>query len=132
MGEDLVTKVRQKQTALPDCLIPVPLHSFRLVNRGFNQALELARFLSRKFSIPIDSRLIKRTRHTDPQFDLPHKARQANVRKAFQLKGIPIYKSVAIVDDIVTSGATANELAGLLKQAGINDVSVWALARAKR
>jgi len=129
LGEELIKQIQERQETLPDCLVPVPLHRHRLQHRGFNQALELARLLGKGLAVHVDSGIAKRTRATRPQFEFPYKARQANVRKAFALKHRPAYESVAIVDDIITSGATANELALLFKQAGVKRVFVWALAR---
>ncbi len=129
VGEGLIRLLKARQEDPPKRLIPVPLHGQRLMQRGFNQSLELARLLGRRLAIKIDPGLVRRIRATAPQFELSPKARQANVRGAFALRRPPPYESVAIVDDIVTSGATVNELARLLKRAGVKDISVWALAR---
>jgi len=129
LGEELIRQIQGQAESLPDCLIPVPLHRHRLRQRGFNQALELARHLGKRLRLGVDSGIVRRTRATSPQFELPHKARRANVRGAFALQGQPVYESLAIVDDIVTSGATVDELALLFKRAGVRRVFVWALAR---
>lgn len=128
LGSELVLRIQQRNDCLPDCLIPVPSHSFRLMQRGFNQALELARFIGNELCLSVDYSLAKRARSTTPQYDLPYKARRNNVKNAFIIRKKCNYDSVAIVDDIITSGATAEELARLLKQSGVAKISVWSLA----
>ena len=129
LGEELLRQIQSQQERRPDCLVAVPLHRHRLRHRGFNQSLELARLLGRRLAVQVDPGIVKRIRATRPQFELPYKARRANVRCAFALRQRPVYESVALVDDIITSGATADELAFLFKQAGTRQVFVWALAR---
>ena len=119
-----------KSADMPDCIVPVPLHYFRLVERGFNQSLELSRLLGRQLQLPVDHGLLKRNRATVPQSSLAPEKRAMNVRRAFSLSGQPRYRCVALVDDIITSGATANEIARLLKNSGIKQVFVWSLAHA--
>lgn len=113
----------------PEVIIPVPLHSSRLRRRGYNQALELARGLSRRFCIPLDYRAGRRILPTLPQAGLSGKTRRTNLRGAFSVReGLP-YRHVAIVDDVVTTGSTLGELARALKQRGIIRIDAWALAR---
>jgi len=115
----------------PQVLIPVPLHPKRMRNRGFNQAMELARPISRKLRIPIDTRLCVRSRHTHEQSQLSIQDRKRNVRRAFALhSGARPYRHVAIIDDVVTTGQTVNELARILKKTGIIRVDVWSCCRA--
>lgn len=130
LSEPLIEKVKKCDYVLPDCMIPVPLHPRRLMRRGFNQSLELARIISKDTGLDVDFRLLKRTRITVPQFTLSQKQRKTNVKNAFQLRYKPPYRSVAVVDDVITSGATANEIARLLKNTGVERVSIWALAHA--
>jgi ComF family protein len=113
-----------------DCIIPVPLHPRRLRERGFNQALELARPIARQLGLDIDTRHCQRLRHTDGQADLPLSRRHANVRHAFSANKATDWQHVAIIDDVMTSGQTANSLARALKQTGIDTVSVWSCCRA--
>ncbi len=114
----------------PALLLPVPLHDRRLRSRGFNQALELARRLGRRLDIPVNTRILRRCRDTPPQHEMPARARRANVRGAFEmLEELPT-PHVALVDDVLTTGNTAAELARLLKRAGAARVEVWAVARA--
>lgn len=113
----------------PDCLLPVPLHPQRLRERGFNQALELARHLSPHSGIPIATGLALRRRHTATQSLLNGPARRRNMRDAFVINGTPP-PHVMLVDDVVTTGSTVNELARCLLDAGAKRVDVWACARA--
>jgi len=113
---------------LPNCIIPVPLHPTRLRERGFNQAWEIARGPARHLGLPIDNAGCVRTRATVPQTELKAKARQRNPRGAFAVVG-QVPECVALVDDVVTTGATVGELARVLKQAGVQRVEVWAAAR---
>jgi ComF family protein len=113
----------------PELIVPVPLHSRRLRVRGFNQALEIARPLAKAFGIALADNICQRQRDTQPQSELPAEQRAGNVRNAFQMRGDLPAKHVAIVDDVVTTGATVNELARLLKQRGAESVQIWAVAR---
>ena len=117
---------------LPECLIPVPLHARRLAGRGFNQALEVARSASESIGVPVLSGCIRRSIATRAQTELPAKQRKRNMQGAFEWvhSGALKYHHVAIVDDVVTTGATVMELAGLLRGSGISQVDIWACARA--
>lgn len=117
------------QATLPDLLVPVPLHPARMRQRGFNQALELAKPLSRRFRIPIDHRSCRRTLQTRPQHELKQRQRRRNIRGAFQVTVPLTARHVALIDDVVTTGNTVNEVARVLKQAGVARVDVWAVAR---
>lgn len=114
----------------PDCLIPVPLHLRRLRERGYNQSLEIARLLGNTLSIPVDDRLCQRTHYTAPQSGLSAKDRRRNIKKAFSLTGPCPYQHIAIVDDVITTGQTVSELAGLLRRHGAENIEVWSVARA--
>lgn len=112
----------------PEALIPVPLHASRLRQRGFNQALELARYWGRCRGIPVSPQLI-RIRATRIQSGLPAGERLTNVTGAFRVSGeVPAH--VALVDDVVTTGSTTAEAARALRLAGAGRVDVWCLARA--
>lgn len=113
----------------PELIIPVPMHPGRQRKRGFNQALEIARPLARYFNVPLAADICERHLDTAPQSELPAKRRAANIRNAFRLRGPLTAKHIAIVDDVMTTGATANELARLLKRHGAERVQVWVLAR---
>ena len=120
----------------PSLLLPVPLSDARLRERGYNQAWELARRMARLLRCPADARLLLRVRDTPHQLAFPPAQRAGNVRAAFaveprrsaELRG----RSVALVDDVMTTGATAAEIARVLLQAGAAQVQVWAVARTPR
>jgi ComF family protein len=114
----------------PECLVPVPLHWRRLVTRGYNQALELARPLGRELGVPLETGVCRRSRYTEPQTGLSARDRARNVRSAFRVARALPYRHVALVDDVLTTGSTARELARVLLSTGAASVEVWALARA--
>jgi ComF family protein len=117
----------------PDALLPVPLHPSRLRERGYNQALELARPLARQFGIALRADLLVRRRATSTQSNLDAAARRRNLRGAFAIvENIALPTHVAIVDDVMTTGATLRECAKTLLRAGVARVDVWALARAPK
>jgi len=115
----------------PDVLLPVPLANKRLRQRGFNQAAMLARWLSQSLDLPCEERVLRRIKDTDAQQDLDAKARKGNLRNAFNLMPDAQIKDrhLALVDDVLTTGATAQALARLLMNAGAARVDVYCLAR---
>lgn len=131
LGGMLVSAIRQHETALPDCILPVPLYSTRLRRRGFNQSIELARPVASAFRLPLEIQSVIRRRDTHSQTGLDKKQRRRNIRGAFETVKSMDYKHVAILDDVVTTTSTVNELARLLKRAGVRRVDVWSIARAK-
>lgn len=116
-----------------DLIIAMPMHPKRLQERGFNQALEIAKLLSKKLQIPLDYTSCIRNKLTPPQASLPLKERIKNIRGVFSvnevhpsnLKGLKI----ALIDDVMTTGASLNELAKTLKKAGASHVECWVIAR---
>lgn len=108
----------------------MPLHPKRYRERGFNQSIEIARHLARRFDIPLDLYSAVRSQDTLHQAGLPAKQRLKNMRGAFRLQKTLQADHVAIVDDVMTTGATVSALAGVLKQAGVGRVDVWVCARA--
>ena len=114
----------------PDLLIPMPLAPRRLRERGFNPALELARTLARTQDCTLTIDLCRRVIETPPQALLPWSARARNVRRAFVCDGNLRGLTVAVVDDVLTTGATLDELARVLKRAGAARVEGWVVARA--
>jgi ComF family protein len=127
MGELLYQAVRHQD--LPDCLIAVPLHIRRQRQRGFNQALEIARTCARRLALPLDCTSLARTTATRAQTRLTARERQKNPRGAFRIVRNIQAKHIALIDDVVTTGSTVNEIAKLLKSAGIRRVDIWAVAR---
>jgi ComF family protein len=129
LGHLLQEALAHRTTPLPEALLPVPLHSKRLAERGFNQALEIARIVSKTLSIPVLVNAVQRSRATPPQVSLDAKARRGNVRGAFRLQQSLQAKHVAIMDDVITTGSTVAEVAQVLKMSGVEEVEIWALAR---
>lgn len=113
-----------------DVIVPVPLSAARLRERGFNQALEMARPLARSLGLPLAAGLLTRVRETVPQSGLPWRVRHRNVRRAFACTGILEGKTVILIDDVMTTGATLNAAARALKDAGAARVVNWVAARA--
>lgn len=127
---ELLGKRLAAEPALPQAILPVPLHPNRLRSRGYNQALEIARHLSRNLAIPVLQHALMRTRDTAPQSAQSAGQRRRNVRGAFALKTAVPYPHIAIVDDVMTSGHTVSEIARLLRTAGVEKIEVWCVARA--
>ncbi len=128
LGRFMADAIAQGLEQRPDCILPVPLHNRRLRERGYNQALELARPVSRHLGIPLANDLVVREAATAAQSSLHKKERQKNIRGAFATVG-ELPDHIAILDDVVTTGSTVNELARVLRRAGAKRVVVWACAR---
>ncbi|MEW5862801.1 MAG: ComF family protein [Pseudomonadota bacterium] len=129
LGELLAAAVAAGGAPRPDCVVPVPLARSRLVARGCNQAMEIARAAARALAVPVRPELCERVRETPAQVDLPLARRAANVRGAFACPGLAAGLSIAVVDDVMTSGATLDEIARTLKAAGAARVVSWVVAR---
>lgn len=115
---------------LPDVVIPVPLHKTRLRERGYNQALELAKPLTKKLAIPLDYLSCVRSKATVPQTQIPADQRLHNVKDAFTVLDPAIKdKHIAIVDDVVTTGHTVRALSETLLRQGARRVDVWCCAK---
>jgi ComF family protein len=140
LGEALSSLLRSAQeraaSPVPQLLLPVPLSTQRLRERGFNQAWELTRRVARALHAEADAHLLLRVRDTPHQLALPPEQRAANVRGAFAVEPLRraelAGRSVAVIDDVLTTGATFAEIARVLKQAGASRVEAWALARTPR
>lgn len=113
-----------------DRVVAMPLHRSRLAERGFNQSLEIARHVARLSGIAPDPGAIRRVLHTAPQVDLPLDARARNVRGAFHCPAPLPGRALLVIDDVMTSGATLDELARTLKAAGAARVVNLVVARA--
>ena len=115
----------------PHLLVPVPLHSRRLLRRGFNQSREIARLLSSRHGLPIDQHCLRRIRRTTPQMELGREQRADNIRGAFEAREARVgARNILLIDDIMTTGSTLEECARILLRAGANRVDVLVLARA--
>jgi ComF family protein len=109
-----------------DCVVPVPLSPARLRDRGYNQAVEIARHLARD---RLELELCARDRDTPAQMELPYAERKRNVRGAFRCSRAIPGARIAVVDDVMTTGATLDEIAMTLKAAGAARVVNWVVAR---
>ena len=115
----------------PEAIVPIPLHPRRLRHRGYDQALLLGRSVAKRCDIPCRT-LLDRTQHTVPQSHLPARARQTNVRGVFALHAPSkvAYRHIALIDDVMTTGATVSAAARCLRQCGVARVDAWICARA--
>ncbi|MDR7268887.1 ComF family protein [Pelomonas saccharophila] len=131
--ERLNTALNAAEVEAPDWLLPVPLSVERLRDRGYNQSHELAKALARRRGLRCEPELLLRVRHNAVQAGLKLEDRAANVRGVFAVEPVRAAKlrgsSVALLDDVMTSGATLFELAGVLLQAGVMSVQAWVIAR---
>ena len=121
-----------KNIELPDALVPVPLHRKRLRQRGFDQALELAKGIARGKSLNLRSDILTRIRHTSAQTDLNAVERRKNCKDAFVLNTHSLPEHIALLDDVMTTGTTVSECARVLKKAGVKQVDIWVMARVPR
>lgn len=128
LTDEVISALSREPWRRPDLLIPSPMHPVRQRQRGFNQAEEIAEHLSRNIAVPWSVTLLKRHRTSAPQSGLNRRERLANLRGCFHVTGTPPAR-IALVDDVITTGATARVLAGELIRAGAREVEVWALAR---
>ena len=129
LGTLLGRRLRERGRPRVDAIVPVPLHAAREARRGYNQAGEIAAFVARELGLPVHDRLARRVRDTAEQAALPAIARRANVSGAFEVQGLPPL-AVAIVDDVLTTGATVEALGKALRRAGCRRIEVWAVAKA--
>lgn len=113
----------------PDRLIPMPLHASRIRERGFNHATEIARDVAKRLGLPLDTATAQRIRDTPPQMGLKHDARRRNMRGAFTCSGNIQGQHIALIDDVMTTGTSLDELAATLKRAGAREVTCWVVAR---
>jgi ComF family protein len=126
---------RRAQSALdvlPEALLPMPLHRARLRQRGFNQSLMLASYLSKALQIPLNTQHAQRIHDTPHQTGRSAQQRRRNMKGAFHFENAHHYRHLAIVDDVVTTGSSVSELTRQLKRAGVQRVDVWSLARAEK
>lgn len=131
LGSLMAERLARRALPLPELLIPVPLHPRRLQQRGYNQALELGRAISRRLDVGLSPGLAQRVAATPAQTRLSAAERRRNVRGAFSVGPGVRGKRVAILDDVITTGATSGELARAVRVAGARSVEIWAAARAE-
>ena len=115
--------------SMAEAIIPVPLHPKRFRQRKYNQAFLVANEISKSLKVPILTNVCERVHYTVPQTELTGKKRRKNTKAAFYSKGLLDFQHIAIVDDVITTGATVNNLAKSLKQANPHiTIDVWAIA----
>jgi len=131
LGRWMAQFARDRGVTMPEFLIPVPLHASRVRERGYNQSVEIARVIGGILNIPVSPHLYKRTMNTLPQSAVSASLRARNLKGAFSFTGrrksLPAH--VVLIDDVITTGATVNELASMLRENGIGRVDAWAAAR---
>lgn len=130
LGLLLTEVIWHQNQSLPQAIIPMPLHPRRYQVRGFNQSIAVARVVAQQLQLPLLLTTCIRHKDTQQQSRLTRKQRQNNVRGSFRVVKPLIATHVAIIDDVMTTGATAHELATVLKQAGAQRVDVWLCSRA--
>jgi ComF family protein len=128
----MISFIEQHQIPIKnfDCLIPIPIHPVKRREREFNQTELLCRLLEKKFDVPVCTKILTRPKNTAPQAFLEEKERWTNVQGTFRIRNPLEFKnkSVLLIDDLMTTGATACEAAKACKQAGAAKVSVLTLA----
>jgi len=131
LADLMIERAVDDAPARPDLIVAVPLHVSRLRERGYNQAFELAKPVAGTLGVPIARDGLARIRATPAQTGLDAAARRRNLRGAFAVpRGASLPKHIALLDDVVTTGATVRECARVLRRAGVERIDVWALARA--
>jgi ComF family protein len=131
MGKIMIGAWQRSGLPEMDLIVPVPLHTRRQAERGYNQSVLLARSLGRSVGVPVGEQILIRQRATRPQVGLDQAERQRNVEGAFACRGPVTGKTLAVVDDVCTTGATLEACADALKAAGAASVWGFTLARAR-
>lgn len=134
LAQEMIRAVRNRGIPMPDTLVPVPLHRSRFLTRPFNQSEVLARHIGKALNLPVSTHLLYRNRRTRAHSGLDAASRRLNIKGAFRLRkpGKPGTKLryLALVDDVLTTGATLTECTRTMKTSGVERVSVWVAARA--
>lgn len=130
LGTLMARQIIHDAIALPDYIIPMPLHISRLRSRGYNQAELIAQNLAQHLSLPLKTDLLQRTQHTTPQSQLSAIERKQNIQQAFFTQMSCADQHIAIIDDVVTTTSTARSAAHALKDAGARRVDIWGFSRA--
>ena len=126
-----LSKQSLKSSSKNRIVIPVPSHDSRIRQRGFNAVNELVKVLKKGCQFEYQDKLVKRIKNTQSQTGKTKAQRRKNVSNAFEINQFINAEHVLIIDEVVTTGATVNELSRCLKQAGVRKVSVWAMARTR-
>jgi ComF family protein len=131
LGQLLVDRIikHYSEQCLPEYIIPIPLHCNRLKERGYNQALELARPISKTLGIPIEYTSCQRVIATQPQTSLSAEQRNKNIRNAFQVAAEFNTNHVAVIDDVITTSSTMTEFCNTLRKRNIAKIDVWCIAK---
>lgn len=129
LGQLFAQKLGRRALPLPELIVPVPLHCRRLLVRGYNQSLELALTIRRSLEIQVEAGLARRVRATPDQIGQSRSQRQKNLRGAFSVDARVAGKHIALLDDVMTTGATLAELAHVARRAGATRIEAWAIAR---
>jgi ComF family protein len=129
LAELIVQQVQQQRLPLPELLLPAPSHAHKLRQRGFNPAAELATVVGKRLHLPVDKRALSCNTALASQKTLSRKQRSLNVDGGFSLQHSLSVQRVALIDDVLTTGATTRALAYLLREHGVHDIQVWTVAR---
>lgn len=135
LARQLADSIRQQQIALPDLIVPVPLHQQKQQQRGYNQAGVIAHLVGKRLKVPVRHDLISKIREPKQQKGLSRSGRQQNLQRAFRierqaLRSLPQpAHHIVLVDDVITTGSTLNQLAKQLRSSGMERVDGWAIAR---
>lgn len=129
LGDLFAVALAERGDPVPDCIVPTPLHPKRLRERGFNQAVELARAAARRFRIPLLMNGLRRVRYTLPQTQLDARSRRINPLGAFALGDSLPGLRVALMDDVITTASTMAECARVLRSGGATMIEAWAVGR---
>ena len=130
--DHFVGALKNNMASMPDVIIPMPLAKKRLATRGFNQAALLAREIGKRLNVKVESHGLLRVRETPPQAGLNRSARLENMKGAFDCAQNLAGQRIALVDDVMTTGATMSDAARALKKQGATKIAAWAIARASR
>ncbi|MGD9842838.1 MAG: double zinc ribbon domain-containing protein [Steroidobacteraceae bacterium] len=131
LGELLAQHLEKYHSgAWPECIVPVPLHAQRYQQRGYNQVIEVGRYLQHRIDVPLRLDLIKRIRPTTEQTGLSRRSRRKNLRRAFCTTTVTLPQHIAVLDDVITTGSTMNEIVATFSKAGVAQIEAWGLARA--
>lgn len=124
-----ITTEWYRDMPLPEVILPIPLHPSRLRERGFNQALEIAKPIAKRLALPLDHQGIGRQKATQAQSGLSAEDRKKNIAEAFVITGNYTGLRVAVIDDVITTGLTMAECCKVLKRQGVARIDVWCCAR---